>query len=95
VDLTGNYTEPDFRPFPSGLDLTQWGPTMLSTATFTQVGTHGSMEGLYSLKLATRPVANRYEEPAAANSSSRCGTPTTPSSTGPAWARPTCAPSAC
>jgi hypothetical protein len=63
VDLTPNLVASGFRPVRSSLDLMQWGPTMLSTATFPYVGTHGSMDGIYSLKLTTQPVANPYVEP--------------------------------
>lgn len=35
---------------------------MLSAAPMRFAATHGSMEGTYSLKLNTKPVANRYEE---------------------------------
>lgn len=68
VDLTPNFTLEGFNARPSIIDKTQWGPVMLSTATFSHVGTHGSMDGIYSLKLTTRPVAARYEEPPAAGS---------------------------
>lgn len=70
TDLTPNFTEEGFRARKSIVDKAQWGPPMLSSATFSYVGTHGSMEGTYSLKLATRPVAARYEEPPAPGSQS-------------------------
>jgi hypothetical protein len=35
---------------------------MLSSATYGLVGTHGSMDGVYSLKLTTRPLAAPYLE---------------------------------
>ena len=54
--------------FESIVDLERWAPTMLSAAPMRFAATHGSMEGNYSLKLSTRPVANRYEEPPAAGS---------------------------
>jgi hypothetical protein len=63
VDLTPNFTLENFSARPSIIDKTQWGPAMISTATFGYVGTHGSMDGIYSLKLATRPTAAAYEEP--------------------------------
>lgn len=63
VDLTPNFTKENFTARPSIIDKTQWGPVMLSTATFGYVGTHGSMDGIYSLKLATRPTGGAYEEP--------------------------------
>ena len=33
-------------------------PAQLSTCTFFDIGTHGSVDGVYSLKLATRPRVN-------------------------------------
>ena len=62
LDLTPNFTEANFNARETVLDKSRWGAPMLSTATFSYVGTHGSMEGVYSLKLATKPVVNRYEE---------------------------------
>lgn len=62
VDLKPNYRYEDFEPFEGPVDLTRWGPTMLSTATFSFPGTHGSMNGIYSLKVSTRGTANRYEK---------------------------------
>ncbi|SFC19415.1 hypothetical protein SAMN05421747_10624 [Parapedobacter composti] len=70
TNLMPNYTLDNFGVRKSIVEKTQWGPIMLSTATFRFPGTHGSMDGLYSLKLATRPVANRYEEPPAPGSMS-------------------------
>lgn len=79
LNLMPNYTEEGFRPNftqrgatesdkDKMIDKTQWGPIMLSSATYRFPGTHGSMNGIYSLKLATRPTANRYEQPPAAGS---------------------------
>lgn len=62
LDLTPNFTEANFDARKTVLDKSRWGAPMLSTATYSYVGTHGSMEGIYSLKLATKPVADRYEE---------------------------------
>lgn len=62
LDLTPNFTEPGFETRPTVLDKARWGAPMLSTATFFYVGTHGSMDGTYSLKLATKPVAAPYLE---------------------------------
>ncbi|HML20288.1 MAG TPA: hypothetical protein PKD09_01490 [Aggregatilinea sp.] len=62
VDLKPNYRFEGFEPRKGPLDLTRWGPTMLSSATFAFPGTHGSMDGTYSLKLTTRPIANPYEQ---------------------------------
>lgn len=63
LDLTPNFTEPSFQTRPTVLDKARWGAPMLSTATFFYVGTHGSMDGTYSLKLATKPVAAPYTSP--------------------------------
>ena len=62
LDLKPNYRFEGFEPRQGPVDLTRWGPTMLSSATFAFPGTHGSMSGTYSLKLTTRPVAHRYED---------------------------------
>ena len=70
LELMPNFTKEGFKARESILDKTKWGPAMLSTATFGYMGTHGAMNGIYSLKLATRPVANRYEEPPAPGSMS-------------------------
>jgi len=70
VDLKPNFNEQNFEARKSIVEKTQWGPIMLSSASYGQVGTHGSMNGTYSLKLATRPVAAPYEEPPAAGSMS-------------------------
>ena len=64
MDLHPNYVGKDFNTLRySQVDKTQWGPIMLSSASFRFAGTHGSMDGTYSLKLATRPVANPYQQP--------------------------------
>ena len=68
MNLMPNYTLENFGVRDSLVEKTQWGPIMLSTATFRFPGTHGAMDGIYSLKLATRPVANRYEGPPAPGS---------------------------
>ena len=70
LELMPNFTKPGFTARESIIEKTRWGPVMLSTATFGFAGTHGAMNGIYSLKLSTRPVANRYEEPPAAGSMS-------------------------
>jgi len=58
-----NFTQaPNFDTRKSVLVKHQWPPVMLSSATYRYPGTHGSYSGTYSLKLSTRPVANRYEE---------------------------------
>ena len=68
MDLTPNFVHEDYRSFESIVDLEHWAPTMLSAAPMRFAATHGSMEGTYSLKLSTRPNANRYEEPPAPGS---------------------------
>lgn len=68
MDLKGNHTEKDFRPVDSMIDMTRWGPGMLSSASFGYAGTHGSMDGIYSYKVSTRPVAGRHDGPAPAGS---------------------------
>lgn len=63
MDLHPNHVGKDFNTLRfSHVDKTQWGPLMLSSASFRLAGTHGSMDGTYSLKLSTRPVANTYTE---------------------------------
>lgn len=68
LNLMPNYTLENFKVRKSIIEKTQWGPLMLSTATYRFPGTHGSMDGIYSLKLSTRPVARPYEEPPAPGS---------------------------
>lgn len=71
VDLTPNFNKKTIGAARESIvDKTQWGPIMLSSASFGYVGTHGAMSGIYSLKLATRPVAAPYLEPPAAGSMS-------------------------
>lgn len=61
--LLPNFTQaPDFDVRESIFDKTQFPPVMLSSATYRYPGTHGSMSGTYSLKISTRPEANRYED---------------------------------
>ncbi|SIN71743.1 DUF6772 family protein [Chitinophaga niabensis] len=63
MDLHPNYVGKDFNTLRySHVDKTQWGPLMLSSASFRLAGTHGSMDGTYSLKLSTRQAANPYTE---------------------------------
>ena len=67
--LMPNFTQaPDFDVRYSIVDKTQFPPGMLSSATYRYPGTHGAMSGAYSLKISTRPVANRYEDPPAPGS---------------------------
>ena len=64
TELRGNYRGPGsvakgaeatiFNVHPSRRD---YRPAMLSNMTMPDVGTHGAMQGTYSMKLATRPVA--------------------------------------
>lgn len=71
MDLHPNYVGQNFNLLRhSQIEKTQWGPLMLSSASYRFAGTHGSMNGTYSLKLATRPVANPYEMPPAPGSMS-------------------------
>ncbi len=65
MELMPNFTKPGFTSRKSIIEKTRWGPIMLSTASFGYSGTHGAMSGIYSLKLATKPQANRYEDPPA------------------------------
>ena len=62
MTLLPNFTQaPEFDVRYSIVDKTQFPPVMLSSATYRYPGTHGAMSGTYSLKISTRPVANRYE----------------------------------
>lgn len=70
MDLRPNFVRENFAPHVSAMDHLSWGPPMLSTGTFRFAGTHGSMNGLYSMKLATRAHADRYEKPPAPGSMS-------------------------
>jgi hypothetical protein len=82
TDLMPNFTEPGLRARKSIVEKTQWPPVMLSSATFRYPGTHGSLNGVYSLKLSTRPTANPYTRPPAPGSMGqaikRVSTHTTP-----------------
>jgi hypothetical protein len=55
--LTPNLSGDAFEYFESQKRYKLWGGPMLSNASFQFLGTHGSMDGLYCMKLATRPVA--------------------------------------
>jgi hypothetical protein len=57
TELTGNYRQDRLAVAPGHQPFTDLRPPMLSSATFPFVGTHGSMDGIYSLKLATRAQA--------------------------------------
>lgn len=62
LDLRPNFVPPGYVPETNVVDLAHWGPTMLSTATFPRMGTHGSMSGTYSLKITPRPYAHPINE---------------------------------
>lgn len=72
TELTGNYQQDAVAVVPGHQPFTDLRPPMLSSATFPIVGTHGSLNGIYSLKLATRPIAARAEEPIVRGSISQC-----------------------
>ena len=57
ITLMPNFRQDAFEYYDAFKDWTAWGPPMLSSATFPYAGTHGSLHGTYSLKVATRPVA--------------------------------------
>jgi hypothetical protein len=64
-DLTPNYVNDDYDSFPSAVDLSSWAPIQLSSAPMRFAASHGSMEGTFSLKLTTGPVAAPHTEPPA------------------------------
>ena len=55
--LTPNLSGDSFEYFESQKRYKLWGGPMLSNCTFPFLGTHGSMSGMYCMKLATRPMA--------------------------------------
>jgi len=55
--LTPNLSGDAFEYFESQKRYKLWGGPMLSNASFQFLGTHGSMTGLYCMKLATRPIS--------------------------------------
>ena len=57
LTLMPNFRQDKFDYYDSFKGWTSWGPPMLSSATFPYAGTHGSLHGTYSMKIATRPVA--------------------------------------
>jgi hypothetical protein len=63
TELTGNYQQGRMAVVPGHETFTDLRPPMLSSATFPFVGTHGSMSGTYSMKLATRAMAAGAGEP--------------------------------
>jgi hypothetical protein len=64
-DLTPNYVYDDYESFHSAVDLSSWAPIQLSSAPMRFAASHGSMEGTYSLKLTTGPVAAPHTRPPA------------------------------
>ncbi len=61
--LMPNFTQaPNFDTRKSIVIKHEWPPVMLSSATYRYPGTHGALSGTYSLKLSTRPTANRYDQ---------------------------------
>ena len=62
INLAPNFREDKMDYYPSLKWLTDWGPPMLSSATFGFAGTHGSLHGTYSMKIGTRPKAGRADE---------------------------------
>lgn len=65
MDLTPNYVYDNYESFDSAVDLSSWAPAMLSSASMRFAASHGSMEGTYSLKLTTGPVAAPHTQPPA------------------------------
>jgi hypothetical protein len=65
LDLTPNYVREDYESFDSAVDLSSWAPIQLSSAPMRFAASHGSMEGTYSLKLTTAPVAAPHTQPPA------------------------------
>lgn len=57
MPLTPNFRQDRMDYFPSQRRHIDWGAPMVSSATFGYAGTHGSMDGIYSMKIPTRPVA--------------------------------------
>jgi len=62
LTLMPNFRQDQFDYYDSFKGWTAWGPPMLSSATYPYAGTHGSLHGTYSMKVATRPVAAPAEE---------------------------------
>lgn len=57
VALMPNFRQDKFEYYDAFKEWTAWGPPMLSSATYPFAGTHGSLRGTYSLKIATQPKA--------------------------------------
>jgi hypothetical protein len=60
--LVPNLREDAMEYYPGHEWKTKWGFPMLSSATFAYGGTHGSLNGNYSMKLSTRPVGVPAQE---------------------------------
>lgn len=60
--LVPNMREDAMKYYPGHEWKTKWGFPMLSSGTFAYGGTHGSLNGTYSMKIATRPVGVRAQE---------------------------------
>lgn len=72
TELTGNYRQETAGVAPGHEPFMDLRPPMLSSATFPNIGTHGSMSGIYSLKLATRARAGRAEAPIVPGGLAQC-----------------------
>jgi hypothetical protein len=68
LDLRPNFVGPGGVPHSQEIDLTHWGPTQLSSATFPMMGTHGALSGTWSLKLSTRQAFAPIDRPPAPGS---------------------------
>ena len=62
INLAPNFAQDRMEYYPALQRFSDWGPPMLSSATFGYAGTHGSMHGTYSMKIGTRPVAAKASE---------------------------------
>jgi len=62
INLAPNLAQDKMAYYPAQWRFAHWGPPMLSSATFSYAGTHGSMHGTYSMKIGSRPVAGRADE---------------------------------
>ena len=62
IALNPNFRQDAFAYYPQMKGWTEWGPPMLSSSTYTYAGTHGSLHGTYSMKVASRPIAAPAQE---------------------------------
>ena len=62
ITLMPNFRQDKFDYYDSFKGWTAWGPPMLSSATFPYAGTHGSLHGTYSMKVASKPIAAPAEK---------------------------------